>query len=257
MKRTMKRIMMMLAAALMTLPLFAADGNLTVSPAVVQLRGTFGQSTTQRMTVTNGTSMPFTFDLVAQDVVAEGGKRRFVDAGEIANSIAATAVFSQRSVTVQPGESAAVDVTVTIPQGAQHRAVVAIFRGTDRIMRNNVPMLASIGMLLTFTVGGEVTIDAGALQITAQSGATNLTVAQQCTNRGNDPVVARAVAAVLDENGTLIGRTTLDSRRLLPGETATIGGEFAGDLEPGRYKVLVTFDFGGKVITSSGETEVR
>ena len=51
------------------------DGALTVTPAVITLRGAFGQSTTQRLSITNGTSRELTFDVFAQDVVVRTGKR--------------------------------------------------------------------------------------------------------------------------------------------------------------------------------------
>ena len=251
----MKRILLpfLIVAAL---PLYAGDGALTVAPAVLQLRGSFGQNTTQRLTITNGTSVPFTFDLLAQDVVVRDGKRRFADAGSVAGSIAATAIFSRNTLIVQPGATEAVDVTVTIPQAAQHRAMVAIFRSTSRFVQNNVPMTASIGTLLTFSIAGDVTVTTEPLAVTPQSAAANLTVSQKCINRGTDPVVARATAAVLDAKGTLISRTNLDARRILPGEATTLAGEFAADLAPGHYKVLVTYDFGGKSVTTVGETDV-
>jgi hypothetical protein len=251
----MKR-MLMAFLILAALPLYAGDGALTVTPAVLQLRGSFGQNTTQRLTITNGTSVPFTFDLLAQDVVVHDGKRRFAEAGSVAGSIAATAVFSRKTVSVQPGATEAVDVTVTIPQGAQHRAVVAIFRSTTRFVQNRVPMHASIGTLLTFSMSGDVTVSTEPLAVTPQSAASNLIVSQKCINRGTDPVVARATAAVLDAKGTLISRTNFDPRRILPGEATTLAGEFAADLAPGHYKVLVTYDFGGKSVTTAGETDV-
>ncbi|HWW61359.1 MAG TPA: Fn3-like domain-containing protein, partial [Thermoanaerobaculia bacterium] len=233
--------------------LHAGNGALTVTPAVVQLRGSFGQSTTQRMTITNGTSQPMTFALAAEDVVVKNGTRVFVAAGETTGSIAATAVFSSRSVTVQPGATEAVNVTLTIPRTATSRAVVARFRGTTR---NHVS--AAIGALFTFTLGNDITVDTDALQVRPQTTASNLRIAQKCTNRGSDPVVARAVAAVVDGGGKLIGRTAIPPRRLLPGETTTITGEFTGDLAPGDYRVLITYDFEGrKTLTSAAETSVR
>ncbi len=247
MKRTLGILTLLAATTLQ-----AGDGTLTVTPAVVQLRGLFGQSTTQRMAITNGASRRITFALVAEDVVVRDGARRFVAAGEVSGSIAATAVFSQRSVTVDPGQTAAVTVTLTIPRAASTRAVVVHFRGT---VRDHVS--ASIGTLFTFNLGNDITVDTAALQIQPQTSASNLTIAQKCTNRGTDPVVARAVAAVLDRGGKLVGRTPLPPRRLLPGETTTIGGEFAGDLAPGNYRVLVTYDFEGKTMTSAAETSVR
>jgi len=233
------------------------DGAVSLSPAVVMLRGEHGQSTTQTLRLTNGTSRSFSFDLVAQDVIAREGKRTFVEAGTIPGSIAATAVFSPRHVEVSPGESVAVRVTVTLPPDTSQRAVVALFRGTNRIMSGNVPMLASLGTLLTFSVSNDVVLTATAPQVRPQSNATNLGITQSCTNSGREPLVARGVIAVLDAKGALVGKSELKPHRLIPGESATLGGDYGGELGPGRYKVLITYDYDGGTLTRSAEVEIR
>src|SRR5438034_10442261 len=100
---------LMLAA----LSLRASEGTLSVAPAVVMLQGSIGQSTTQTLTLMNGTSRPLSFDMVARDVVVREGRRTLVKAGQLAGSVANTAVFSPKNVTVAPGEKRTVEVTVT------------------------------------------------------------------------------------------------------------------------------------------------
>jgi hypothetical protein len=235
----------------------AEDGALSLSPAVVMLRGDFGQSTTQTLTFVNGTSRAFDFELVAQDVVIRDGKRVFADAGSIAGSIAATAVFSQRHVRVAPGETVAVTLTVTLPPATAQRAVVALFRGTNRVMSGNVPMSASLGTLLTFTVSNDLALTAAPLEVRPQSAAANLAFSQACTNSGREPFVAKGVMAVLDERGALVGRSDLTPHRFMPGESASLGGEYAGELDPGRYRVFVTYDYEGHTVSRSADVEIR
>ena len=235
----------------------AEDGTLSLSPAVVMLRGDLGQSTTQTLTFMNGTSRAFEFDLIAQDVVARDGKRVFVDAGSIAGSIAATAVFSQNHVRVGPAETVAVTLTVTLPPATTQRAIVALFRGTNSVMSGNVPMSASLGTLLTFTVSSELALTAAALDVRPQSAASNLGFTQACTNSGREPFVAKGVMAVLDERGALVGKSTLPPHRLIPGESASLGGEYAGELDPGRYRVFVTYDYDGRSVSQSADVEIR
>ena len=112
----MTRTTILLIALFLAFGAFAGDdGALSLSPAVVMLRGEHGQSTTQVLTLRNGTSRAFSFELVAQDVIAPEGTRTLVDAGTIPGSIAETAVFSPRRVDVPPGQSVTVRVTVTLP----------------------------------------------------------------------------------------------------------------------------------------------
>ena len=255
--KTLTLLALLAPLALFPLPLHASDdGALSLAPAVVMLKGEYGQSTTQTMTLTNGTSRAFSFDLVAMDVVVRDGKRVFVDAGTIAGSIAATAVFSQKHVDVPPSETAAVDVTVTLAAGAEHRAVVIAFRGTNKVMSGRVPMTASLGALLTFNLSGAAQLSAAELEVRPQSATENLAVAQTCTNSGREPFVAKGVMAVVDQRGALVGRSSLEPRRLLPGESTRLGGEFAGELASGKYRVVVTYDYEGGTLTKSAEVTI-
>ncbi|HEX3583371.1 MAG TPA: hypothetical protein VH087_16495 [Thermoanaerobaculia bacterium] len=252
----MRRILTVLILAGAT-NVYANNGALSVSPAVIMLRGAAGQSTTQRMLLTNGTSRPFSFELIAEDVVVRGGKRVLVPAGETAGSIAATAVFSQRVVTVPPGATAGVDVTVTIPPHTSIRAVTALFHGNDKIMRGKVATAVSLGTLLTFALSDSIVVDAGVPAITAQSATANAAFSQPFANNGTEPFVAKGIAAILDANGTLVGKAPLESRRVLPGEQVSLHGEFAGELARGKYRLLLTCDAGGKLITRSAEMVIR
>jgi hypothetical protein len=252
----MRRLIALLILGLATAA-HANTGALSVTPAVIMLRGEAGQSTTQRMLLTNGTSRPFSFDLVAEDVVVHGGKRVLVPAGETLGSIAATAVFSQRFVTVPAGQTVGVDVTVTIPPRTSVRAITALFHGRDRILRDKVAMTASLGTLMTFALSDSIAVEAGVPSVTPQSATSNASFAQPFVNNGTDPFVAKGIAAILDSNGALVGKAPLESRRVLPGEQVVLHGEFAGELAHGRYRVLLTCDAGGKVITRSAEMVVR
>ncbi len=231
----------------------AHAGAISVSPSVIMLRGNFGQSTTQRIRIENSTSTTFNFRMEAQDVVVRDGKRAFAAAGETAGSIAATAVFSPTVVTVRPGEKVSVAVTFTLPQETSCRAVVALFRATESV--NHV--LASIGTLMTFATGDDVAVEPGDVRITPQSNAANAAFAQPLVNRGRDPVVARGVVALLDAGGRMVGKSELAPVRLLPSERSEIRGEYAGDLRPGRYRVLLTMDLQGKSMTRSAEMVIR
>jgi len=246
-----RRLLAFFAAVLIAASAHA--GALSVSPSVVMLRGSLGQSTTQRLRIENSTASPFTFRMEAQDVVVRNGKRAFAVAGATPGSIAATAVFSQNSVTVRPGEKAYVSVTFTLPPQTSCRAVIALFRATESVQH----VLASIGTLMTFATGDVVAVDSGDVRVTPQSNATNTAFAQPLVNRGTDPVLARGVVALLDAGGKLVGKSELVPVRLLPSEHNEIRGEYAGDLRPGRYRVLLTMDLQGKSMTRTAEMVIR
>lgn len=246
-----------LTAALLVAPSLHAQGTVTAAPALVMLRGNVGESTTQTLTVNNGTDRPLSFEMVAKDLMIRDGKRVFVDAGEVPGSIAATAVFSQKSVTVPAGQMARVDMRLTIPPRPTPRAVVALFRGTTKVASGPMNMSASLGLVFMFTLSDNLSMSASPLVVQPPTASKNLTAAQKCTNNGSEPLAVKSVLAIINSSGRLIGKSSIPDFRLLPGEKADMHVEYAGDVPPGRYRALMTYDLGGKTVTSTAEFYVR
>jgi len=231
--------------------------SISLSPAVVQLRGAMGQSSTQILTLTNGLKIAMAFDLIAQDVVVRDSARSFVDAGGEANSMAATAVFTPASVLVPPGGSKSVSVTVTARAPATSRAVVALFRGRTRVANGRAATMGSLGALLTFTLSNEIQITAADLAVKPPSATTLLSFSDSLVNTGAEPAIVKGVAAILDSRGHLAGRVTFEATRLLPRERGVMRAEYPGDLAPGRYRALATFEYEGRALTKSTEFMVQ
>jgi hypothetical protein len=233
------------------------DGALTLTPAVIMLRGTFGQTTTQRLTLTNGTSLDLTFDLLARDVVVRDGRRAFVEPGEADGSIAASAVFSRKQIALRSGESSSVDVTFTMPRRTSIRAVTALFRTTKPIGKGAKSMIPAVGTLMTFRVTDGVDVQGSDLAIRPQSATANAAFSATYTNAGTEPVVAKGVVAILDARGALVGRSAMPAHRLLPSERVEMKSQYPGELAPGRYRIVVTTDLEGTTFTKDAEMVVK
>jgi len=252
----------LLFAVLMTMSTIAFaqtthDGAITLTPAVITLRGMFGQATTQRLTLTNGTSRDLVFEMYARDVVVRDGKRVFVEPGSVEGSIAATAVFSRNRIALKSGESSSVDVTLTMPQGTKSRAVVALFRTTEPIRSGTKSIVPAVGTLLTFRLSDYLAADASPVTVWPQSATSNASFEQTYINVGNEPLIAKGVVAILDGNGALVGKSAMAAHRLLPSERVRMTSEYAGELAPGKYRVVVTVDVEGQAVTRDAEMLVR
>jgi hypothetical protein len=90
------------------------------------------------------------------------------------------------------------------------------------------------------------------VSIDAQGDASGVTISQQLQNSGAEPVVPEGVAAFLDASGHLSAKVNFEPQRLLPGEKLDFKTEYTGHLRPGSYRVLCSFQFEGKTITSEG-----
>ena len=221
-------------------------------------KGNFGQGLTQTLTITNQFSRDFAFEMVAEDVIVKDGKRVFVAAGETPNSIAASAVFSQKLVLVKAFSSASVDVRLTLPAQTSVRAIIALFRGTDKLPTSNdaVGMTASLGTLITFNLTDNVKLQPEAVRVSPASDTANMKIAQWIANSGTEPALPEGTAAVLNGSGALVGKATFGPQRLLPGERLEFSAEYPGDLGPGSYRALCSYQFEGKTLTSEGAFEV-
>lgn len=133
----------------------AALGSLAVTPTVIMARYQPGQSSTQTLTVDNQTSEAMTFAMEAKDVVAKGDQLILVSAGDTPNSVAATVVFSQRFVRVEPMDKATVQVTLTWPTSTNVRGVVARFGSTNEGHMGGGLIATSLGTLIAFASGQE------------------------------------------------------------------------------------------------------
>jgi hypothetical protein len=233
--------------------------TISLAPAVVVLRASFGQTVTQSLTLSNETSSDYAFEMIAQDVVIRDGKRTFVRAGDLEHSIAQSAVFSRTEGIVKPYTSVSVDVRFTVPAQTDIRAVVALFRGkaAPPVGQNAVAMTASLGALVTFILTDAIAVETEPLKVTAEADGSSVVISDVLRNSGKEPVVPAGVAAILDSRGKLVGKISLDPQRLLPGERLPFRAEYAGQLTSGSYKVLCSFDLGGKQVTSSGTFKIE
>lgn len=247
------------ASVLLLLPVLAVPAaraqTLSLSPAIIMASGTYGQSLTQQLTISNQSSQVLDFKMVAEDVVVRNGKRVFLPAGEAPNSIAATAVFAPQEVVAPPHTSQSATVTITIPPKTDIRAIVAVFQSLHAVhpTSGSVGLVASMGTLITFNLGNDVAITADPVQVTLPTSTTNLAFLQNLTNTGGEPVIPKGVAAILNSDNHLVGKVSFVQQRLLPGEKLPFHAEFADQLQPGKYHVLCTFTYEGHSETQQAD----
>lgn len=220
----------------------AVEG-ISLSPSVVMLKGTPGQAHRQALHLTNATEHELTFDLIAEDIVANG-ERIFLRAGERADSVAATAVFTPRTLVIPAGETGTAELTITVPLGTAVRAIAAIFRShTPATVREGVGVTASLGTLLTFELSNDARLETSPVSVSGQTETTNLRFTQSAVNTGAEPLYFGGAVAVLDARGTLVARMPVDAQRLLPGERIQFHADYPTLLAAGRYRAVFSLEY--------------
>ena len=243
-------------AALLGAATGQAEQTVTLSPAVVPLQGSTGQSVTQLLTLRNDTDTALDFVLDAQDVVVRDGKRVFVEAGKLPDSIAASAVFTPQRLRIAPHASASATVTLTLPPEMRHRAAAVFFRSANSVQSGNRQAYLSLGALFTFTVSGQISIMSDVLRSDPPSASANARVHTLLKNDGKEPVLPGGMAVILDADGQLVGKAPFRAQRLLPGESTTLVAEYPGELRAGTYRTVATLDLAGQVRTLTGSLRV-
>jgi len=234
--------------------------GISLAPSVVMLTGQPGQAYRQTLRLTNHTPHQLAFRLEAQDVIADQGRRMFIAAGERSDSIAATAVFSPKEIVIAPDAVGMADVTLTVPPGTAVRGVAAIFRGQTVVgSQRGVAMTASLGSLITFTLSNNVRLEASAPEVAEQTDTSNLSLTEWVTNAGSEPVIASGAAALLNDEGVLVGKVPMEPQRLMPGERLSFRADYPTLLRRGRYRALLSLEYDDherKVLTRTADFAV-
>ncbi|HEX7284945.1 MAG TPA: hypothetical protein VF532_02120, partial [Candidatus Angelobacter sp.] len=172
--------------------------------------------------------------------------------------IAATAVFSPKSILIKAHTSGSVEVRLTLPPETNVRAVSAMFMGTDKFQTSTagVAMTASLAALITFNLTDGIKLQPESAKIAPATASDNMKITQWLANTGTEPALPEGTAAILNAKGALVGKATFAPERLLPGERREFTAEYPEQLPPGDYRVLCSFQFEGKTLTTQAEFKV-
>lgn len=234
----------------------ASGGGISLSPSVVTLKGEPGQAHRQVLHLTNATEHELAFDLIAEDIVADG-ERKFLRAGERPDSIAATAIFTPRTLVIPAGTTGTAELTVTVPRETAVRAIAAIFRShTPANVQAGVGITASLGALLTFSLSDDARLETSAVAVTGQTETTNLRFTQAASNVGTEPLYFGGAVAVLDATGRLVARMPIEAQRLLPGERLPFHADYPTLLAAGRYRAIFSLEHAQRAQSTAVEFDV-
>jgi hypothetical protein len=230
-----------------------AENVISISPAALSLKGHAGQTTTQNFKLSNLTDSPYVFKIEVDDVLVENGKRNFLPAGQNAGSIAALAVLPITHVELQPGQMTIIPVTFALPAETRIRAVAVFFRGQAAHAKYGPKVRMNLGAVVDFSASDHVALQIAAPRLAPQTASTNISAMEELANVGEEPVIVKGAAAILNGPGKLIGRAEFEQKRLLPGERNAIHATYPSALPPGKYRILCSLEYAGRVVTRTAE----
>jgi hypothetical protein len=110
---------------------------------------------------------------------------------------------------------------------------------------------ASLGTYIMLDLSQDVSVDPGPVEVTPQTPTAKAAVIQRFLNSGEEPVVMKGVAVVLNQFREPVAKMTFSERRLLPREQQEFKSDVPVELKPGRYQVYASFLCAGRAITNS------
>ena len=243
------------------------DG-IALAPARFELEMQPGSETTVVINLDYHTAKP---DAKASRIVAtlndwtidQSGELQFFKAGTQARSASPWIIYSPSEVTVQPGQTHSIRVTISVPKDAapgDHLAALIVEQRPDTIKLNRGArqMLVRFRMASMFYITVPQTVRRGTLEnLQAKAGPAGIIITPTLKNDGNSVIRPISSIQIADSRG----RTLYE---LQEGETLPVlGGSLLSKalvidkrLPPGTYTVKYKVDFQGNGKATEGITDL-
>ena len=257
----MKKLLLAVLCLLLSSTAEAATG-MAVSPSRFRLQKAAGEAASDKVTVTNNSSVPMEVNAETADMVTRPGEDGLSirdEAPPATNpfSCARWIQLSGGSVVIPPGKSAEMEFVVSPPPEVSSGGYGAYLFFVGRPIRTEeandkdkttvqMVTIPRLGVSVVYEVAGTIRRNGELLRLdlTPPSGARPMTIRHEFKNTGNAEVVLTGNFHVMDEKGLLAGKGTLRTLKTFPGELGVAETTWAEALPPGRYKVMVTFELG-------------
>ena len=164
-------------------------------------------------------------------------------------------IISGEGKILRPGESSDVEFIVTPPPNVVSGGYAAyiFFLGEKAVVgaqstRETLEMVTvpRLGISIFFEVQGAVTRTGKLLDFSVKPprGPEPLKIGYKFQNTGNADIELTGNFHLLDSRGNLAGKGPITTFRTFPGETSRADTTWVGDLAPGHYTAVVTFELG-------------
>jgi len=250
------------AAFLFLLPLAPAfaqqpAASLTLQPAVVEDNASPGQIYKFTLTATNDSNSTQTYYLQSQDIsgLDDSGHPIFAQPGQqpTGYELSSWVRLPASSVTLGPGESQAVTVSVDVPQNASpgaHFAGVFFDVLPPQEQTTGAGVGYNVGAVVSLTIAGNVVEDASLREFSTDKfiySVPDVTFAAKIDNSGNTLVRPNGIIQIHNMLGKDVATINVNSTggAVFPGSSRTYSVEWkGGGLSFGRYEAVASLAYG-------------
>lgn len=195
---------------------------------------------------------------------AQDGTKEFFTAGMRPDSAAAWISTSVSEFVIPPKGSQSISYTVKVPLNAQggHYAVLffeTFLSGSQPEDTTQLGVVVRIGALFYIEPQGTIKRQAelSNLKIERNGSSEPLAVALDISNTGNVDITTEATFHLIDTDGLVVGRGSLNDAYTFAGEKARLTGRWSEPVSAGAYDLVLTVNLGkGLEMTEVGRAEV-
>jgi hypothetical protein len=193
----------------------------------------------------------------------QDGELQYYKAGTLAGSASPWIIYTPSEVAVQPGQTHAIRVTISVPKDAapgDHLAALVVEQRPDTIKFNRSvrQMLVRFRMASMFYITVPQTARRGTLEnLQAKAGPEGITVIPTLKNEGNSRIRPLSSVQIVDAHGRTVAELSQgESLPLLGGALLSKPLLIDKTLPPGTYTVKYRVDFQGYGKTTEGVTDL-
>lgn len=195
--------------------------------------------------------------------IDRAGELQFYKAGTQGKSAAPWMIYSPSEVTVQPGQTHSIRVTISVPKDAapgDHLAALVVEQRPDTIKFNRSAwqMLVRFRMASMFYITVPQTVRRGTLEnLQAVASPQGITITPTLKNEGNSAIRPLSSVQITDSRGrSVVEMAEGESLPVLGGSLLSKAMLIEKQLPPGTYTVKYRVDFQGNGKTTEGVTDL-
>jgi len=228
--------------------------SLGLTPAMMDATVKRGATYTNTFTLSNGTNTRLRVRCSVSDYwYNENNQRISGRAGSLPRSASTWVQFTPAEFIIEPHSSGSVNAVITVPPGAtggyytaptfETENADASALAPDGTAQANLKIRFQGLLLLTTQDATEYNVEIMAGQISPPTAASPLEMSLDVRNRSTAHARVHGSFALLDASGKLAGRGKIEQKRYMPGQRASFGTSWAGELVPGHYTALITLSY--------------
>lgn len=244
------------------LPAYATMG-LEISPSRIRIKKQLGESAKGQVEVRNRSSYPIKVTTDITDTVNKKTKdglliRDEYPAGMTPYSCAKwIQVLKGEGTVIPPGKSMIMEFVVSPPPQIKEGGFAAylFIKGAPADYSENqqsekagvqVVTIPRLGMSVIYEIEGTVkrTGELASLEIKPPTKTTPFVLRYNFKNTGNADIDLTGSFHIIDSKGNLAAKNTIKGMKTFPGDQGFGETEWKGDLAPGHYSILLTFELG-------------